>query len=214
MDRGRTWGKLRASVVWCRRVIPSSFPIVVLALMAACSPDDRGNAPPQEADAIPSPSVEQSSPPDEMRECVDRREGFAVAYPATWYVNDGTVLEPCRVFHPEPFQIPVASELPIELAVSIDFEGVPIETILADSVGRRERWREETHVDGREAVRIEAETTGMGLLDAGITFCQYVVDLGDTTMLATTYDAGPVDFASKRRILDAMMASFDFRQPE
>lgn len=177
------------------------------------SPESDEVAPP--AAPVLGGAVDAAAAPEmvETRECVDRTEGFSVSYPATWETNDGDILGPCRVFHPGPISIPVASEIPIELAVTLDFEAVTPETILTDTLGRRELARDSTDVDGRAAVRIDAVTTGIGLHSAGIGFYQYVVDLGDTTLLAVTYDAGPVEYERKRRVLDAMMASLDFRQP-
>jgi hypothetical protein len=62
-------------------------------------------------------------------------------------------------------------------------------------------------------MRIEGESTGEGLHDRGIRSYQYVVDLGDTSMIAVTYDVGEPAFERKRQVLDAMMATLDFRQP-
>ncbi len=73
--------------------------------------------------------------------------------------------------------------------------------------------RERTTVDGRAAVRMESESTGGGLHEPYFRAYQYFVDLGEETMVATTYDAGEPTFERRRRILDAMMRSFDFRQP-
>jgi hypothetical protein len=151
-----------------------------------------------------------------MREtdlCVDRVEGFAVEYPAGWHRHDGEIFGPCSLFDPQPIEVPRDSELPIEIAIVIGFEPVPFGTVAGTVMGRRDLSREPARVDGREGVRILAETTGEGLHSAGIRLYGYYVDLGDTTLVAETWDAGSLPFQRKRHILDAMMASFDFRQP-
>lgn len=79
-------------------------------------------------------------------------------------------------------------------------------------MGRRDLSRESATVDGRPAMRIESETTGEGLYDAGIRSYQYFVDLGDATMVASTYDVGTLSFDRKRRILDAMMETLAFQR--
>lgn len=153
------------------------------------------------------PAMEQTS------ECVNRLEGYAVEYPAAWHVNTGGIVGPCALFDPDPIEIPRDSELPLEVAIRIGLEPVPFAGLAGDVLGRRDLARERTTVDGREAVRIEGESTGEGLYDRGIRSYQYFVDLGDTTMVAATYDVGALPFERKRRILDAMMRTFDFRQP-
>ncbi len=149
----------------------------------------------------------------ERLECVDRVEGYSVAYPARWQTNTGEVLGPCSIFHPDPFEIPRDSEMPVELAVTIGFENMPFAELTGEMPGRREISRERTTVDGRAAVRMVSESTGDGLHERDLRAYQYFVDLGDETMVATTYDAGEPTFERRRRILDAMMRSFDFRQP-
>jgi hypothetical protein len=192
------------------------FAAAALALSCALAACGREEA--REAPGVP-PAVESGSAADpameRTEECVDRAEGYAVRYPAGWHVNDERILGPCSVFDPEPVEIPEGSEFPIEHAIQIGFEPVPFATLTEGEVmGRRDLSREPTTVDGREALRIESETTGEGLHDRGIRFYRYLVDLGDTTMVAATYDAGTLPFERKRRILDAMMATFDFRAPE
>jgi hypothetical protein len=177
----------------CEREQPREVP--------AAAPVGEGNH------AATDPAMEQTA------ECINRMEGYAVEYPATWHVNPGEVLGPCMLFDPEPVEVPPASELPLEIAIQIGFEPVPFATLTGQVLGRRDLVRERTTVDGREALRIESETTGEGLHDRGIRMYQYFVDLGDTTMVAATHAVGALPFERKRRILDTMMARFDFREP-
>jgi hypothetical protein len=189
------------------------IPLLVVALgAAACdwqeSPEPPGAAP---GDAIGRAAADPAM--ERTAECVNRAEGYAVEYPAAWHVNTEEIFGPCSLFDPDPIEVPPASELPLEIAIQIGFEPVPFATLTGDVLGRRNLSRERTTVDGREAMRIEGETTGEGLHDRGIRSYQYFVDLGDTTLVASTYDVGSLPFERKRSILDAMMATFDFREP-
>jgi hypothetical protein len=178
----------------CEREQPREVP--------AAAPADDGNY------TATDPAVEQ------MSECINRMEGYAVEYPATWHVNTDEVLGPCMLFDPEPVDVPLASELPLEIAIQLGFVPIPFAALTGQVLGRRDLVRERTTVDGREALRIESETTGEGLHDRGIRMYQYFVDLGDTTMVAATYAVGALPFERNRLILDTMMARFDFREPE
>ncbi|MEX2572309.1 MAG: hypothetical protein WD737_13505 [Gemmatimonadota bacterium] len=194
------------------------FTMILLIGLAACERPQAGEPAAQPAPAEANgttATVDAASPAmaTGAAQCLNREEGFAVQYPADWHVNTGDVMEPCSLFDPEPITVPRDSEVPIEIAIMIDFEGVPFATVTGDVLGRREIARESITVDGREGVRIESATTGEGLHPPGIGSYQYFVDLGDTTMIATTYDAGGVTFGRKRQVLDEMMASFDFREP-
>jgi hypothetical protein len=187
---------------------------LALALGAA-SCERPGSADPPDGTAPAEPAALAAADPamERTTECVDRAEGYAVRYPAGWHAYTGEILGPCSLFDPEPIDVPPASEFPLDIAIMIGFEPVPFATLAGDVPGRRELSREEATVDGRRAVRIEGETTGEGLHDRGIRSYEYLVDLGDTTMVASTYGVGSLPLERKRRILDAMMATFDFRQP-
>lgn len=145
--------------------------------------------------------------------CVNRVEGYAVEYPAGWQVNTAGVLGPCALFDPDPIYLTPDSEVSVGIAVSIGFEAGPLTDLTGDVLGRRVLSRTPASVDGRDALRIEAESTGEGLLDRGVRSYHYFVDLGDSTMVAGTYDTGGLPFERKRRILDGMMGTFDFREP-
>lgn len=176
--------------------------------LTACGAQDTA---PGSAGEAAADSFTHVAPP--TAECVNRVEGYAVRYPADWHVNSGEVLGPCALFHPDPFEVPRNSEVPMEIAIAIDFEPVPFARVHGDTIGRRDETQESTSVDGRAGVRVSSVSTGEGLHPPGIRSYHYFIDLGDTTMIATTYDAGTPSFEEKRAVLDAMMASFDFRQP-
>lgn len=146
-----------------------------------------------------------------MRERCGR---YVIRYPASWHVNIGDGLAPCSLFDPEPIELPEASEIPLDIAVFIGVEPVPFQTLSRDVLGRRDLSRHATTVDGRDAVRLESETTGEGLHDAGIRFHQVAVDLGDRTFVAATYEVGVLPLDAKRALLDRMMATVRFQEPE
>jgi hypothetical protein len=189
-----------------RWLIPAAV-LVLVVVLPACEPRESAPAGDRPAGVAADPAMERTA------ECLNREEGYLVEYPEGWHVNTGEVVGPCSLFDPDPIAIPRDSEFPLDIAVMIGFEPVPFATLTGDVLGRRDVEREPATVDGREAMRILAESTGEALHDRGIRSYQYVVDLGDTTMVAVTYDVGRLPFERKRRILDAMMATFDFRQP-
>lgn len=183
--------------------------VVLTSVAAACEREP--SVPPGAAPATDTDRRDTDMAMAKTTACVNRVEGYVVQYPAGWHVNNGDILSPCAAFDPDPVEIPRASELPLEIAIVIDFEPVSFATLTGEVLGRRDLVRQVTMVDGREGVRIESETTGEGLHERGIRMYQYFVNLGDTTMVAATYDAGPLPFERKRRILDAMMTAFEFR---
>lgn len=186
-------------------------PLLALAVAAAaCKP----SSPAEESESEPRTESAQPAPDPAMEltaDCANPVEGYALRYPADWRVNTGEILSPCSLFDPEPIDIPRHSEIPIDIAIMIDVESAPFETLTADVLGRRDVSRQETTVNGRRAMRIEGESTGEGLYDRGTRSYQYFVDLGDSTMVASTYDAGSLSFDRKHRILDAMMETVAFR---
>jgi hypothetical protein len=186
---------------------------VLVFSVQACGPADRANPPDGIAQAVSTGSVAVDSALAMTNVCLNRTEGYAIGYPAGWHVNTDEVVGACALFDVDPIRIPTESELPLEIAITVGFEAGPFAMLSGDVLGRRILSREPAAVDGREAIRIEAETTGEGLHDRGIRSYQYLVDLGDTTMVAATYDVGELSFERKRVVLDAMMATFDFRQP-
>lgn len=157
---------------------------------------------PERAGAGILPMMEQA--------CVNREEGYSVRYPATWHVNNGTTLDPCSLFDPEPIQAPENSQIPPSIAVMIEIEPVAFAAVTGEVLGRHETVREFSSVDGRSAVQMDAVSTGHGLYDRGMKSYSYFIDLDGTTMIASTHDVGDLPFERKRRILDAMMETVRF----
>lgn len=193
-----------------RPLMRSCVCVVLLALVLGCGRSDTS----ERADEPGSPYT-TDQPADEAMErtaeCVNEAESYSVQYPADWHVNTEGVLGSCSLFDPDPIEVPRDSEIPLEIAVIIDVESIPFTAATGDVLGRRDLVRERTTVAGREAMRIEAESTGEGLYDRGIRSYQVFVDLGDRTMIAATYDVGSLDFERKRRLLDLMMETLELR---
>lgn len=147
---------------------------------------------------------------DLSQRCTHSGQGFSVSYPAGWTTNGGEVVPACTAFDPDPFEIPRNSEMPFDIAVVIDVEDAPYETITESSRWERIVSDEPVTVDGRNARRVEAESTGEGLGPAGMRSLRYVVDLGNgRSLVATTHDVAGTDYQRNREILDRMMASID-----
>lgn len=141
--------------------------------------------------------------------CTSADGGYAVEYPTGWSTNEGDVTEPCRFFHPEPFEVPQATEV-FGLAVTIGVEPVPFERVGApDGMVEEELSREETTVAGRPAVVVETESTGEGLLPEGVRSYRYAVDLDGRTLVAVTRDVEGLDYGRNQDVLDAMMESLE-----
>lgn len=141
--------------------------------------------------------------------CTNTEAGYSIDYPAGWSTNAGDVAPPCRYFHPQPFDVPEATEV-FGLAVTIDVEEVPFDVVAApDKLAEQDLDREETTVAGRPAVRVETVSTGEALLPEGVRSYQYAVDLGDSTLIAVTRDVEGLDYAGNRHILDQMVAGIE-----
>lgn len=139
--------------------------------------------------------------------CSNPDDGYAVRYPSGWHTNPGEVVAPCRLFHPAPIEVPPDSEIPFDIAVIIGVEQVPFEQATSADLGRRVLAREPAEVAGRPAALLRTESTGDGLLPAGVRGYHYYVDLGERTLSASTFDAGEPAFATRQQVLDAMVAT-------
>lgn len=182
----------------------------VAVAFTACEQRAGGDGNSMEPPADTAGAVPEKVAVELSAECVDQRNGYTVRYPEGWQVNSGEVMSPCSLFDPEVIQVPRDSEIPIDIAIMLDIESVAFDTLAGDVLGRRDLGRDSMRVDGREAIRIDAESTGEGLHDAGTRSYHYFVNLGESTFVGTTYDAGRIPFERKRRLLDGMMASLRF----
>ena len=141
------------------------------------------------------------------QECGNPEVGYSVRYPEGWHTNDGSVAPACSFFHPEPFEVPANTDA-ISMAILFSLETVAFERLRGGDPAIRILSSEETEVAGGRAVRRETEATGEGLFDAGTRACQYVVDLGPQTLVASTYDVEGLDYERNCTVLDRMVQSF------
>jgi hypothetical protein len=107
-----------------------------------------------------NPRQEAVSPDLEWEECENRELGYTVAYPAGWHTNEPGKMGPCRLFHPEPFTVPHRAAIPLDIAVLVLVEEVPVEETLEVPIGKRLLDEKETTVAGRTAWRFLLHSTG------------------------------------------------------
>jgi hypothetical protein len=194
------------------------LPLVLALLLAGCPPQQEPPAVDDDGDPPADTTANADASPDDAgwRACSNREYGFQVRYPARWAVNQANGLPPCSAFDPDDASMPVATDIPRDLAVVIrrdqvafqratDFDADP--TVQAVS-------REAAIVDGRRAVVAELQHTGQGMYAAGERQYAYFVDLDPFTLIAVTHGidaADPPPYQERQRILDDMMASIRFQ---
>lgn len=142
--------------------------------------------------------------------CTNPEAGYSLEFPEGWSTNEPSAVPSCRYFHPRPFEVPQHTEV-FDLAVSVRVDEVPFTEVASegDSLADREISREEAAVAGRQAVRVEAESTDGGLLPEGVHSYRYHLDLGERTLTAATQDVGDLDYEMNKRVLDRMMETLD-----
>lgn len=165
-----------------------------------------------------SPDPAEGAPAENLNErCAEPEIRYEVRYPEGWETNPGDVLPTCRVFDPGEIRLEEGTEIPFGYAISTFAEDRPYEEIveaIGEGPGLEVRSTEETTVDGRTALQVEAVGTGEALLPDGMARYGYLVDLDERTLLATTYDAGDLDLETKRNVLDAMMDGLEWTGPD
>lgn len=189
------------------------LPVAAL-LLGACAGDSTGGAETQTVTVSERETVEAETGTDEELELAERCEnpdaGYAARYPAGWHTNDGSVTARCSFFHPEAFELPEASEPP-PLAVSISREAVAFADVAGETPATRVVASEEVEVARRPALRRETESTGEGLLPAGVRSLEYLVDLDGETLVAATRSHDELDFERNSAVLRAMAATLELR---
>ncbi|MDX1658283.1 MAG: hypothetical protein R3343_05640 [Nitriliruptorales bacterium] len=140
--------------------------------------------------------------------CTESELGYRIAYPDGWRTNPGDVLPACRLFDPESVDITAGTEIPFDIAVTIRSSDEPLETFTSEDEGAEVLGSERTTVAGHDAVALEKRGTGAALVPEGQRFYQYAVDLGPTTLVATTHEVGR-DLNDAVTLLDQMMATLE-----
>lgn len=136
-------------------------------------------------------------------------EGFSVSYPEDWETNDGSVVADCTMFDPEAFMVQAGTDERVA-AINIYLENVPYSTVSAEPDAAVEHSRESLTIDGREAVRVERETSEDLLFPAGTLITSYFIDVGgDRTLVADTIDLSHIDYDEASDVLDAMTQTLE-----
>lgn len=171
-----------------------------MALLAAgCPPETPDGAPPAEPDLMARTT-----------QCTNPVDGYRIEYPAEWHTNDGTVVSECRLFDPQPLELEPDTEIPSDIAVSIQREPVAFETVTREPHGERELSRQELTVGGRPAVCQDIELLEDLLRPAGSRSYRCAVDLDGETLIAVTHEEGEPAFETAKRVLDAMIRTLEF----
>lgn len=138
--------------------------------------------------------------------CTHPEGRFEVRYPDEWHASDG-----CEIFDTEPLDDAVGG--PFLGIVTMSVVDMTMEEALTADEAMDAVRTEEVVVDGRPAVRRLRESTGEVLPEGHLRYTYYV-DLGDTTLVASTDLDPDGDPEERRDILDAMMASLDIPGPQ
>lgn len=139
---------------------------------------------------------------DALELTVCEADDLTVEYPRSWTAYAGDDAPPCRVFHPEPIEDFQGESL--HYAVRLHIDPVDFEEATESSEGE-ELSREETTVDGHEAVITERRSEGGALVPEGERTYAYTVDLDGRILVASTTTVGDTDYERDRRVLDRMM---------
>lgn len=186
------------------------IPVVGLVLLLPACTSGQVLEEPTPTSALPTtPQHGAASPTAEAMQWAscEHPGGITVEYPAGWLVNDGDVLPECSAFDPESMEIPEASEF-LDAAVLLSVEPVDFATISdPDSQSGRALARSTATVDGHDAVRVETESDGEALLDAGTRSTTWIIELDEVrTLTASTYEiATAEEYESNRAVLDQMV---------
>lgn len=164
----------------------------------------------------PSPgAIDQESPSPSPagtalgQDCFSPRDGYRVEYPEGWHVNDPEGANPCAWFHPEPFTLPVATEVTgIAIRISLAeqaYEQISESITTGPHVGEVLSSEELSLQGDRQALRAETVESGEGLLDRGVRQTIYAIEWDQGTLTASTTDVAAGDYAANVEVLDQMV---------
>ncbi|QRK11241.1 hypothetical protein JQX13_14885 [Archangium violaceum] len=148
-----------------------------------------------------------------LTRCTNPAGRYSIAHPSAWKTNTGGGVEPCRFFHPTPFEVQAGTEEPL-VAVSVKREPVPLETFVEGSTGSSAEvlQQERLTLAGRPAVRLELRATADSpLLPPGTREYLYAIGDGDTVVRASTLAVRGLDYEGNKAILDDMVRTLELR---
>ena len=143
----------------------------------------------------------------------DALPSVALQHPEGWEQTDGAETA-CRYFDPEPVDIPADTET-FGVDVRWDIESVAFPTAAEPGPEAQEIQRVPTTIDGHEAVRITAVSTGETLLPEGVETTSWLVNLAADadatggTLVGTVADTDEIDYVQAVGVLDRMARSAD-----
>lgn len=142
--------------------------------------------------------------------CTNPEHDFSVSYPAGWHTNSGAVIAPCTAFDPEPVEVPPQSEMPFEISIVFEVAEVPFGELTHPSEFEEILFSERLTGGKRDAMLVEAESTGEGLAPPGMRTLRYAIDLGDgKTLVATTHNSNETEYERDKEILKEMVKSLE-----
>ncbi len=142
--------------------------------------------------------------------CINQQVGYQVNYPQDWQTNSGKVMNFCQVFDPNSAKVPERTES-ISKAIYLRVEeNTPFDLVSQENLGEEHLSKETLTIDSYQAVAVESESTGRAMLPKGQRTYSYIVDLGNRTLIATTYDVPGNDYPKNKQILDDMLKTLEF----
>ncbi|WNG62350.1 hypothetical protein F0U59_52380 [Archangium gephyra] len=153
------------------------------------------------------------APAPSLSRCSNPAGRYSIAHPSAWKTNTGNGVEPCRFFHPTPFEVQPHSEEPL-VAVSVKREPMPLDTFVQGNTGSSNEvlQQEKLTLAGRPAVRLELRATQESpLLPPGTREYLYAIGDGDSVVRLSTLAVRGLDYAGNRAVLDEMVRTLELR---
>lgn len=157
---------------------------------------------------VPAPDL----PGGELVRC-ESPAGFALGRPASWSTNPGGAVATCSQLHPEPFDVPEATDARVA-AITAYVDPVPFDEVVALDA-HRDADRAVTTIEGLQAVRFEYVAGSEAFWPQGTSISLYAIDLapgaGDEprTLFLDTVDLEGFDYERNRIVLDRIARSLD-----
>ncbi len=181
------------------RMVLSSFPLCLAVLASSGCASQR---------------VEAPRPPEaSLSRCSNPTGRYSIGYPSQWQTNAGNGVEPCRFFHPTPFEVQPNSEEPL-VAVSVKREPMTLDAFVQGNTGSSSELlqQERLTLAGRPAVRLELRATSDSpLLPPGTREYLYALADGDSVLRASTLSARGLDYEANKAVLDEMVRTLEPR---
>lgn len=163
--------------------------------------------------ASPSPTSTPEPAFDDPQECENDELGFEVEYPGDWWANEDIEgeaegvqdIEECTYFARQEVEIAPATQIPVEVAIWFDSPAADAPESQGEVISR-----DETTVDGNDAVVIEYEPPVGGFAPEGTVIYTYRITTDDGLLAARTNAFGHEDdYEDNKDVLDSMMETLE-----